>query len=561
MYYSQQNYNGGGPPYCPPSQQYNQPPPPQPGYNGYPPPPPPPPRSQSNYNDCPPPPPPPPRSQSNYNQYPPPPPPRSQSNYNDCPPPPPPQNQSNYNQYPPPPPPQSQSNYMQYPPPPPTQSQSNYNGYPPPPPRNQSNYNEYPPPPPPQSHSNYNGYPPLSSGCSTYSNYAPPNTHYNVPPRISVSSEEPPPPPYTPPPNVYDAPLQPGPKISYGPPLQQNAGNLYGPPPINSYNMPVPPSAAPGGYQNGVRPTFNFHPMISQCSGNRKALLIGINYIGTSAQLRGCINDVHNMKRFLMEHYGFRSQDMVILTDDQRDPRFQPTRANIINGMNWLVNGAQPNDAYFLHYSGHGGQTEDLDGDELDGTDETILPVDYKQAGEIVDDEINAILVRRLPPGVRLTAVFDSCHSGTVMDLPYVYSSHGKLKEMNPMALAGHSLQRAMLDPASAMSPIAVVSLLGNMLDAKGKERRNQEAKSSVADVIMFSGCKDYQTSADTSQEGFGNTGAMSYAFITALSRTKNLTYLQLLQTLRQIMVDKGYTQQPSMSSGRPIDVNAMFVM
>ncbi|KAK9674763.1 Ca(2+)-dependent cysteine protease, variant 2 [Basidiobolus ranarum] len=222
--------------------------------------------------------------------------------------------------------------------------------------------------------------------------------------------------------------------------------------------------------------------MVSQCSGRRKALLIGINYFGTSSELRGCINDVNNIKKFLIEHYGFRPVDMVILTDDQRDPKFQPTRANITSGMYWLVNGAQPNDAYFLHFSGHGGQTEDLDGDELDGTDETILPVDYKRAGQIVDDEINAVLVRRLPPGVRLTAVFDSCHSGTVMDLPYVYSSHGKLKEMNPMALAGQSLQRAMLDPISA------VSMLGNILNGKSKEKQNQMAKSSVADVIMFSG-------------------------------------------------------------------------
>lgn len=37
--------------------------------------------------------------------------------------------------------------------------------------------------------------------------------------------------------------------------------------------------------------------------------------------------------------------------------------------------------------SGHGGQTEDLDGDEDDGMDEVIYPVDFKQAGHIVDDE------------------------------------------------------------------------------------------------------------------------------------------------------------------------------
>lgn len=41
--------------------------------------------------------------------------------------------------------------------------------------------------------------------------------------------------------------------------------------------------------------------------------------------------------------------------------------------------------------SGHGGQTKDLDGDEDDGNDEVIYPLDFKQAGHIVDDECESI--------------------------------------------------------------------------------------------------------------------------------------------------------------------------
>jgi metacaspase-1 len=88
----------------------------------------------------------------------------------------------------------------------------------------------------------------------------------------------------------------------------------------------------------------------------------------------------------LNQRYGFAYDDMVILTDDQRDPILQPTRANIIRAMYWLVADAQPNDSFFFHFSGHGSQVLDLDGDEEDGFDETILPVDFKQAGMIVDD-------------------------------------------------------------------------------------------------------------------------------------------------------------------------------
>merc|ERR1712020_719073 len=89
----------------------------------------------------------------------------------------------------------------------------------------------------------------------------------------------------------------------------------------------------------------------------------------------------------------------------------------------------QPNDSMFFHYSGHGSQTYDSDGDEVDGNDETICPVDYNSAGQIVDDEMNAILVQQLPRGARLTAIFDSCHSATALDLPYVYNCYGNMKK------------------------------------------------------------------------------------------------------------------------------------
>lgn len=50
-----------------------------------------------------------------------------------------------------------------------------------------------------------------------------------------------------------------------------------------------------------------------------------------------------------MERYNYRSDDMVILTDDSKNPRQIPTKANMIAAMQWLVNGAQPNDALFFH--------------------------------------------------------------------------------------------------------------------------------------------------------------------------------------------------------------------
>jgi hypothetical protein len=79
--------------------------------------------------------------------------------------------------------------------------------------------------------------------------------------------------------------------------------------------------------------------------GRKRALLIGINYFGTSNELKGCINDVHNIKAFLVQLYNFREADMVILTDDQADPRHVPTKRNIIEAMQWLVRDSRPNDS------------------------------------------------------------------------------------------------------------------------------------------------------------------------------------------------------------------------
>lgn len=51
---------------------------------------------------------------------------------------------------------------------------------------------------------------------------------------------------------------------------------------------------------------------------------------------------------------------------------------------------------------------------------ETICPCDFQRAGQIVDDDLNARLVRRVPQGCILHALLDACHSGTGMDLPFV---------------------------------------------------------------------------------------------------------------------------------------------
>lgn len=198
----------------------------------------------------------------------------------------------------------------------------------------------------------------------------------------------------------------------------------------------------------------------------------------------------------------------------------------------------------------------DLDGDEEDGYDETILPMDYRTAGQIVDDEMHRILVKPLPAGVHFTILFDSCHSGTAMDLPYIYNPYGQLESS-----VGHSGPKFRV-PTSSMDLLGMgFSLLmsetkKHKKSKKSKRPQQVQSKASFADVIMFSGCKDDQCSVDTSFAGFGASGAMSFAFIKTMEE-RHGSIGKMLARMRQIMSDKRFQQIPQLSSGKPLDINA----
>lgn len=124
--------------------------------------------------------------------------------------------------------------------------------------------------------------------------------------------------------------------------------------------------------------------------------------------------------------------------EEQTDPYKIPTKHNIRMAMYWLLQGCQPGDSLVFHYSGHGAQQRSYSGDEVDGMDETLCPLDFETQGMIVDDEINAALVRPLPHGAKLHALIDACHSGTALDLPFLcrmsrfLSCHDKLIVFEP---------------------------------------------------------------------------------------------------------------------------------
>lgn len=124
---------------------------------------------------------------------------------------------------------------------------------------------------------------------------------------------------------------------------------------------------------------------------------------------------------------------MVEYLEDEADAKFVPTKQNIETWVQWLVEGCQAGDSLVFYYSGHGLRQPDFDDDESDGFDETICPSDFLKSGLILDNDLNTLLVSPLIPGVKLHAIVDACHSGTILDLPFRYlTKQRKWKEHRP---------------------------------------------------------------------------------------------------------------------------------
>lgn len=238
------------------------------------------------------------------------------------------------------------------------------------------------------------------------------------------------------------------------------------------------------------------------------ALLIGINYRGTRSELRGCINDVNNMKKYLLEQRGYKEENILVLTEDETMESRKPTGANIMHEMGKLIlkghtGGA---DELWLHYSGHGSHTRDRDGDEDDGQDETIVPLDYARNGMITDDQLHDYL-EHVPITCKMYCIFDCCHSGTILDLKYQYRGSGK----------------------------------------NGVENRQSKLK---GNIVMISGCMDTQTSADA-HIGGDWAGAMTSAYINCIKN--DIPCEQLLDNMRIYLKEHKYKQYPQMCCSKEI--------
>jgi hypothetical protein len=303
----------------------------------------------------------------------------------------------------------------------------------------------------------------------------------------------------------------------------------------------------------------------------RKSLLIGINYVGTKHALRGCHQDVANMADFLSyKGYSNHPASQVIMRDDQQtDPRgpYFPNGHNMLAAMQWLV--SEPNTCNFLHYSGHGSQVKDPDGDRESGFDDTIVPYDFETNGQLDSDKLHKTLVSALPANSTLFVIFDCCHSGSAIELPFVYRSDadGNVSMLDNVKTgmelfhqAGILIQGGFtIDKLTqAKELFAGASTFFKQLkhsgdqeeEGVGEEHFVEDWKSEHKFVTMYSGCRDDQTSADATIGG-SSVGAMSWSFLTTMKDNPNPTYL----TVRILLVsslDLYYTNSRIRLCSRP---------
>jgi hypothetical protein len=192
---------------------------------------------------------------------------------------------------------------------------------------------------------------------------------------------------------------------------------------------------------------------ISGVSDRRvRGLFIGVDYMDQPEhRLYGCVNDATNMANFMK--YSFHLNESRILVDRGSQNSNKPTRKNILSSIKWLTEGSKDGDLLFFHYSGHGTRIIDRSGDEIDGFDEVLVPNDFATSGYITDDQLHNVLVASVPKNATLVAVIDSCHSGTILDLPKrcISKNNAILQREQPRFIKGNIVCiSASLDSQSA---------------------------------------------------------------------------------------------------------------
>jgi metacaspase-1 len=259
------------------------------------------------------------------------------------------------------------------------------------------------------------------------------------------------------------------------------------------------------------------------------AVLIGINKYDPSlnADLNGCVNDVENMYEVLTKTYAFPHDNIRVLTD------YRATGEAMFERMEWLLSHEVPGDELVLHYSGHGSQIRDREGDELkDYMDEILCPTDLDWDRPFIDDDISWLFNKKAD-GVFLTFICDSCHSGSMTRATTTFSG----PEEKP------DLPRFIQPPLD----IKFRETDGLPINRIASINKEDEDTTTVMDHVLISGCRDDQTSADAFIDGKWQ-GAMTASLIKAIKNNPYRDWTAIHADVISILNENSYTQRPQLN-------------
>ena len=92
--------------------------------------------------------------------------------------------------------------------------------------------------------------------------------------------------------------------------------------------------------------------------------------------------------------------------------------------------------------------------------------------------------MRQLPSGARLTAIFDSCHSATALDLPYIYDCYGNVKKQKV------SRKNAAMNVLEAAYDVKSGNLLGALMS--GQQALNSLTALGKYGLFSWNSCLDF---------------------------------------------------------------------
>jgi hypothetical protein len=261
--------------------------------------------------------------------------------------------------------------------------------------------------------------------------------------------------------------------------------------------------------------------------GSKRALLIGISkypQTGTKPwRLLNAHQDVVKLKEALVAH-GFAADDVLVLEDS--DATKEGIRAAF---RRHLIEPAKPGDTLFFHFSGHGQQVSDDNKDEIDGLDETLVPVESTDQHASVgaktnlrDDELGEWLTElsgrlRGADGKQLGSVtvsLDSCFSGT--------ATRGELVER------GHGWDEAL----DGKPP--------PRLEVRSGSKPDDSVQETAAEVQFLSAALSTQTAKERN-----GMGVFTRALVEALKRASDqTTYRELLDDISYEVAQSGTRDQ-----------------